>query len=166
MELQEAITLINTDTLPSGPSTWADLGCGKGLFTEALYSLLHPASKIYAVDQYPVKLHNPAFIPVQLDFVKDNWPMPPLDGILMANSLHFVEEKAPFLHKLKQQLKENGQVLIVEYDTDIPNPYVPYPVSHPVLRQLFHHAGFENIRSLGKHPSIYSKTDIYAVLID
>ena len=47
MQLTEAIKLIqHKGILQTEPQTWADLGCGAGLFTQALASLLHENSTI------------------------------------------------------------------------------------------------------------------------
>ena len=52
MTLKEAISLINSGLIrPTGPVHWADLGCGEGLFTLALASLLPAGSVIYGVDK-------------------------------------------------------------------------------------------------------------------
>ena len=97
MELSQAIELIRSDDFDKDTiATWADLGCGSGLFTNALLSYLHPKSTVYAVDQYPVKINHPAVILQQMDFVTADWDFPQLYGILMANSLHFVEDNPSF----------------------------------------------------------------------
>ena len=52
MELGEAISLIQTDEIiQDKQTTWADLGCGSGLFTRALAGLLYTGSTIYAIDK-------------------------------------------------------------------------------------------------------------------
>ena len=166
MELPAAIELIRSENFDKGSiTTWADLGCGSGLFTNALLSFLHPKSTIYAVDQYPVKLNHPSFIQKQMNFVTAAWDFPPLDGILMANSLHFVEDKRTFLRKVKAALKPNGTLLLVEYDTDTPNHWVPYPASFSSLKRLLLESGFKNVHRLQEQPSIYGKANLYAAWI-
>jgi hypothetical protein len=96
MQLPEAISVIQKGIIPhSSPQTWADLGVGKGLFSEALFSILQPGSIIHAVDLHkqPNLQHHPSIIFHQANFVKDKLPIPTLDGILMANSLHYVQEQ-------------------------------------------------------------------------
>jgi hypothetical protein len=52
--------------------------------------------------------------------------------------------------KLSRGLKENGAFLLVEYNTDIANPWVPYPVSFDRLQAVFAKAGFTTVKKLGK----------------
>src|SRR3978361_169316 len=108
MKLQEAIALIQTDYfIQNAPSVWADLGCGSGLFTEALASFLFPESTIYAIDKSMSSFkgkHVPDNIIIkkmESDFVHQISDLKNLDGILMANSLHFVKEKKAFLQDAK-----------------------------------------------------------------
>lgn len=167
MELSQAIELIRSDDFNKDTvETWADLGCGSGLFTNALLNYLHPKSTVYAIDQYPVKINHPSVILQQMDFITEEWTMPLLDGILMANSLHFVEEKPSFLRKLKAALKPNGTLLLVEYDTDTPNHWVPYPASFSSLKRILLEAGFKNVHRLQEQPSIYGKANLYASWIN
>jgi len=166
MELQDAIQLIKADYTTG---VWADLGCGSGLFTYALANLLPVGSTIYAIDQEPVRLtsrSNPAqqkIVPLQLDFVREALPVEGLQGILMANSLHYVKDKPALLRRLAKQLAPGGQWVIVEYDTDAANAWVPYPVKRNVLQQLLADEGFPRVTFLGERPSVYRAGRIYAV---
>ncbi|MBD2753328.1 class I SAM-dependent methyltransferase [Spirosoma validum] len=172
MQLHEAITLITpVHYVPTKPVKWADLGCGSGLFTHALASLLPTDSILYAVDTNQASLasiadHEDVRIEkIHQDFVQDEWPFNSLDGILMANSLHFVKDKFTFLEKAKRHLTESGHFLLVEYDTDTPNPWVPYPLSYVSLIHLFVKAGYKTIEKLGEMPSLYSRANLYATAI-
>ncbi|TAN12625.1 MAG: class I SAM-dependent methyltransferase [Chitinophagaceae bacterium] len=172
MQLQEAIHLIRNNFLrqQEGPAVWADLGCGSGLFTKALSSFLSPGSMIYAVDKHlslqERHLNGVGIIPVQADFVREELQMEKLDGLLMANSLHYVKDKPVFLEKLKKYMKEEIHFLIVEYDTDIPVPvWVPYPVNFNSLISLFTNAGYHRIQKLGERPSRFRRSDMYAAII-
>ena len=51
----QALALIDNPLLRAlpHPTRWADLGCGSGLFTLTLASLLQPGSTVYAVDRHP-----------------------------------------------------------------------------------------------------------------
>ncbi len=81
--------------------------------------------------------------------------MPSLDGILLANSLHFVREKGRLLQELRRLLEHGGRVLIVEYDTDRGNHWVPYPFSFAAWEVMAREAGFQKTELLGKHPSSF-----------
>jgi ubiquinone/menaquinone biosynthesis C-methylase UbiE len=98
--------------------------------------------------------------------VRDPLELPPLDGILMANALHYVENKPGFIDKLKRYLKPKSGFLIVEYDLDKPVPtWVPYPVSFVALTRLFKTAGYGSVEKLGERPSRYGRGNMYAALI-
>lgn len=173
MELSEATSLIQNDHFAQpGATEWADLGCGSGLFTYALAQLLDAGSGVYAVDKDPVRLQslpNPRRIdirPFQLDFVAAPLPWHDLDGILMANSLHYVSDKKVLIRQLSHHLKPGVNFLIVEYDTDKPVPqWVPYPVSFRSLRALFARLGFNIVEKLGERPSAYGRANMYAAWV-
>ena len=122
MKLKDAIALINEPGLGAVTNPrWADLGCGDGLFTYALANVLHAGATITAVDKAKIVLkalpnqHNTAIVTKQMDFTKGRLDIGIMDGIIMANSLHFVADKITFLHSLKNQLTTRGIFLIIEY---------------------------------------------------
>ncbi|GAB4041115.1 class I SAM-dependent methyltransferase [Spirosoma jeollabukense] len=172
MQLRDAIALIRHDGhYPATPSTWADLGCGTGLFTRALASLLQPGSLMYAIDTNKASLANitdykdVAIKTVCQDFVRDEWPFDAIDGILMANSLHYVKDKPALIAKIQDCLTERGSILLVEYNTDIANPWVPYPLSYRSLTTLFKQAGFSSVEKLQQMPSRYGSANLYATFV-
>jgi trans-aconitate methyltransferase len=172
MILKDAIELIAHARINDidGPQIWADLGCGEGLFSQALSHLLKPGSHIYAVDKIKpgtIPSFNNVLIESSIyDFVKDDLVFPPLDGILMANSLHYVSDKRSLLNKLMLLLKPTAGFIIVEYDTDTPiKNWVPYPMSFESLQIFFGQLGYKTIIPIGKRASVYGRANLYSVLI-
>ena len=165
--------LADSDVGALGPTTWADLGCGTGTFTLALADLLAPGSVIQAMDTDASALRKipPAHKSVSItthrgDFLKPQlWPFAELDGILMANSLHYVEDQATFIRACASRMKSSRHFLIVEYDTDAANRWVPYPVTQTRLTTLFNGAGYASIKLLRSRPSLYRRAPLYAALI-
>ncbi|MCW3466218.1 class I SAM-dependent methyltransferase [Chitinophaga nivalis] len=172
MEFHEAIELIRHPTLTRPQeSIWADLGCGSGLFTYALAHQLAAGSTVYAIDKSPVRLHphplpRPVTIfPQQTDFVQSPLQLPLLQGILMANALHYVADKRKLLRHLRTYLQPDGCLLIVEYDTTAANQWVPYPIPPTALKALLADIGFAHFLMLGTRPSVYQPVQLYAALI-
>ncbi len=172
MTAAQALSLINTASLHVlQPTRWADLGCGSGLFTLALAHILQPGSTIYAVDQktalkQQLTPNQITIQPIKADFEKQDLGLRDLDGILMANSLHYIKDKRALLQRLKPLLRPKHFFLIVEYDADKAVPtWVPYPLSFPALQSLFLAAGYSTITRLADQPSIYNRNNIYSALI-
>ena len=163
MEHRVAKDLIkNGVTINTGAQVWADLGCGEGTFTIALASLLPAGSMIIAVDKNPAvldsipeKAGNTSIQKLNFDFNKSQLSFKDADGIMMANSLHYYKDKATILIKAGQSLKGGGQLIIIEYETQYPNPWVPYPITKDDLINLLEECGFTEISSLGKIKSRY-----------
>lgn len=168
MEHNEHVDLLRPANLaPAG--TWADLGAGAGAFTLALRELLGPDANIYGVDLDPARLaelerawrarfRDPGNLHILLaDFNRDlaapAGSLPALDGVLMANSLHFFKDKQPVLHRVHSFLKPGGALLVVEYNVDMGNMWVPYPFSFETWRRLATQAGFSEPRLLATRDS-------------
>jgi ubiquinone/menaquinone biosynthesis C-methylase UbiE len=161
MNHEDHVRLIR-DGVPAG-GNWADLGSGRGAFTLALAECLGTDSKIYSVDVDQRSLDVQAtrmaaeFPDNEVEFIKADFThalkLPKLDGIVMANSLHFVREKQPVLKQLRELLKVDGRLVIVEYDTDKPISYVPYPFSYETWAELAQECGFVRTTKLATRPS-------------
>ena len=160
--------------IPGG--VWAELGSGTGAFTLALADLIGEAGHIYSVDkdrrslkeqEQALRSHFPTVAVQYLlaDFTQQ-LTFPPLDGILMANSLHYVRNKDALLQRLHSYLKPEGRLLLVEYNVDHGNTWVPYPLSYPTWETLARHNGFGKTQLLEKVPSrflgeMYSAVSLY-----
>jgi ubiquinone/menaquinone biosynthesis C-methylase UbiE len=153
--------------------TWADLGAGTGAFTLALADLIGPHGTIQAVDKDRAVLAElrGAFVSAMpqaelrvrvADFTR-RLDLADLDGIVMANSLHFVEDKTAVLAHVRGYLKHGGRLILVEYDSDHGNPWVPHPLSFDTWRELANDAGFVETRKLATVPSRFLR-QIYSAL--
>ena len=147
------------------PTAWADLGAGEGAFTLALADLLGPGATIHAVDRDGQALERNArdmerrfpgthLVTHRNDFTA-GVPVEEgsLDGIVMANSLHFVRDKAPVLSVVLTALRPGGTFVLVEYGADSGNPWVPWPLSYPTWERLAAAAGLTATRRIGQVPS-------------
>jgi len=153
------------DGVSAKAGRWADLGAGEGAFTLALADLLGPGAHITAVDRDRGPLRNLAeemgrrFPETGLDVVVADFTRPlgliGLDGVVMANSLHFVRDKRPVLAAVRSMLRPGGSLIVVEYGADRGNPWVPHPFSYPRWEQMAADAGLERTRLLGTVPSRY-----------
>jgi SAM-dependent methyltransferase len=173
VRLRDAIDMLADSGVDAvAPGTWADLGCGDGTFTLALAELLAPGSTIHAIDvdsaalqRIPSLRNGVRITRYRGDFTDLPWPFSDLDGILMANSLHYVETPAAFIRACESQMKPRRRFLIVEYDTNESSRWLPYPVCQARLRALFERAGYSAITLLGTRPSVYRRAALYAVSI-
>ena len=161
MDHADHVALIRDAISPGG--IWLELGSGSGAFTLALADLLGSGGTIHSVDTDRDALATQAlavqarFSAVRLqqrtaDFTRA-LGMSGMDGVLMANSLHFVKDKQPVLELVRTYLKPGGAFVLVEYDADRGNHWVPYPISYATWLGIAPDAGFSGTRLLGRVPS-------------
>ena len=165
MNHDDHVSLLRPARLPLG-GTWADLGSGTGAFTLALRELVGPDAVIYAVDKdrsglaelrrrYEGRFGEASSLRIlhaDLQAIPD---LPPLDGVLMANSLHFFKDKAELLSRVRGLLNPGGILLLVEYNVYRGNPWVPYPLSFSTFKSAAAAAGFQKPRLVATHPSSF-----------
>ena len=164
MNHQDHMNLLRKG-IPGPGGTWADLGSGRGAFTLALADLIGPTGHIYSIDRDSSALRDQEkamrtqFPSTTVRYISTDFTqrldLPPLDGIVMANSLHFLRQKDAMLRLVRSYLRPGGRLLLVEYDTDHGNMWVPYPLSYPTWEVLAHHNGFTSTQLLTTVPSRY-----------
>jgi ubiquinone/menaquinone biosynthesis C-methylase UbiE len=170
MNHHDHIRLLRKGVTQQG-GIWADLGAGDGAFTLALAELIGESGTIYAVDRDGEALRRLAramqekFPDVTLHTLVGDFEnplaLPPLDGIVMANSLHFVRNKETVLARVRSYLRPEGKLLMVEYNSDQGNLWVPYPFAFPTWQRMSRESGFAKTELLATYPSRFLR-EIYA----
>jgi ubiquinone/menaquinone biosynthesis C-methylase UbiE len=163
MNHDDHVRLIRNGVSPGGKQVWGDFGSGWGAFTLALRDVAGPAVEIWSVDRSESSLRaqraefDRRFPGTNLHLLVADFTqpleLPPLDGIVAANSIHYVRDQAGLLRDWRRYLAQGGRLVIVEYEMERPNSWVPYPVSFRALGSLAAQAGFAAPRLLEAHPS-------------
>lgn len=144
MDHRDHVALIR-GAVEGCPGAWADLGSGEGAFTLALADLLGAEGAILSVDLDAGALRGQEramgrrFPGALITYRRADFTKPgmlgvepgSLDGLVMANSLHYVRDQAALLGGLVALLRPGGRFVVVEYDTDTGNHWVPYPCRSP-----------------------------------
>ena len=177
MDTHEAVELIEA-AVPAGTHLWADLGSGDGTFTRALVRILSADARIYAVDRDARALaslvrwarrEGANVITVDADFTRP-FELPglggaTLDGLLLANALHFVRDTAGVLGRLAALLRPGGRAVIVEYDRRAASRWVPHPIDSDRLPAHAAAAGLSTPVITATRPSAYGGT-LYVAAAD
>jgi SAM-dependent methyltransferase len=163
MNHQDHIDLLRDGIQAEHPQIWADFGSGGGAFTLALAALLPQSASIYSLDRdrralaQQERLLRDRFPFRQVTYLPADFTspleLPPLDGIVMANALHYQRHKEPVLSLIKAYLRPTGRLILVEYNVDSGNRWVPYPLSYPSWEKLARQNGFWPTRLLAVKPS-------------
>ncbi len=162
MNHTDHVNLIQS-AVPASGGTWADFGAGGGAFTLALADCLGASGTIYSVDQDASALHQnqqaltSRFPNITAHYLTADFTqpldLPPLDGLVMANSLHFHRNKQPILRQLISYLKPGGRFVVVEYNVDHGNTWVPYPFTYTSWVALAASVGLTDTRQLAARPT-------------
>jgi ubiquinone/menaquinone biosynthesis C-methylase UbiE len=153
------------------------MGAGDGAFTLALRDIAGPDAHIIAIDQDARALRDlarrmEAWFPgtalqTRVADMTADLDLPLLDGIVSANALHYVEHRyQPSILRLwRRYLQPGGRLILIEYDADSGNPWVPYPFSFSSLARLAQAGGFGEPILLDSVPSRHLGR-IYAALLE
>ncbi len=162
MEHKDHVYLLEGG-IPGPGGVWADFGSGTGAFTLALADLIDPGGVIHSIDRVAGALRQQEremqrrFPAVEVHYITADYTrpldLPPLDGVVMANALHFQRDKGPVLRRILGYLRPGGRYILVEYDADQGNPWVPYPLSFRTWRELAPREGFTEPQLLATVPS-------------
>jgi SAM-dependent methyltransferase len=165
MDDSDAIALLRAAVAPTPDARWADLGAGTGTFTRALAELLGPDAHLYAVDADERALRSirawagravdapPVHVHAG-DFTR-RMPLPALDGIVMANALHFVRDQPAAVALAASYLRPGGRLVVIEYQDRPASRWVPHPVSSARFAELAADAGLSPPRVVARRPSAY-----------
>jgi SAM-dependent methyltransferase len=152
------------------PVHWADLGCGSGAFTLALAEFLPPGSTIQAIDLTPgikkqITRNKVTILPQVADITQPNPALENLDGVLIANAIHYIRDRPGFILLLHSILKPGGILCLIEYDTDSPVPrWVPYPLSFNSASRLFVPPKWAELQKGNTRPSAFGRTYLYLAI--
>lgn len=172
MDHADHVALIR-EGVPTPGGVWADFGSGSGAFTLALAELIGSHATLYSIDQKATALRRQQtavqanFPKLQVHYLTANFSqpldLPPLDGVVMANALHFERHKDTVLQHLFNYLQPHGRFILVEYNVDQGNLWVPHPLSFTTWQQLARKHGFVQTRLLATRPSSFLR-EIYAAV--
>ncbi len=163
MNHSDLVALIREGVPKGSVGRWADLGAGEGAFTLALGELLGAGSHITVVDRDGRVMRHIAsgmsvrYPGVSVEVRSADFTRPlglrELDGVVMANSLHFIRERSALLVAVRNMLRPGARLIVVEYGTDHGNPWVPHPFTYERWEEMAAAAGFTGTRLLHTIPS-------------
>jgi len=175
MEHADHVNLLQGG-IPKPGGVWADFGSGSGAFTLALAQLIGPTGEIYSIDRDEGALRQqerilldrfPTYLSSNLHFCVADFThpldLPLLDGAVMANALHFQRKKDDVVQLIHGYLCPGGRLILVEYNVDRGNFWVPYPISFENWEKIARRNGFADTLLLATRPSRFLK-EIYSAV--
>ena len=107
----------------------ADLGAGTGYFSVRIAKRV-PEGKVFAVDIEPDMVrylreraqqeHLGVLVPVLASTESPNLPEP-VDFVLVVDTYHHIDHRIAYFAKLRESLRPNGRLAIVDFKADLPN---------------------------------------------
>lgn len=170
----DAVKLLRPLPITEG-GHWADLGAGEGRFSWALADLLGKEGHITAIDKHkralatlmeraPLMAHVATLSPLLADMTEP-LHLTNLDGILLANSLHYVRNQQRLLGQLMFNVRAGGMLVIIDYDPGRRSPWIPFPVGFGQLETLAQKLGLPAPKKKAERRSRYGNGMIYVACI-
>ena len=140
-----------------------DLGCGPGLFAVA-FAKACPDGIVYAcdieprqIDEVREKIHEEKLsniVPVLASADDPHFPPGRLDVVFIGDTYHHLDDRVPYMVRLKAVLKPGGRVVLLEYKPgDLPvGPPADHKLQAGVLERELAEAGYEKTESHDTHP--------------
>lgn len=140
-----------------------DLGCGPGTFSLPLAKAC-PQGVVLASDIEPAQLDRlnerlaqaeiTNVIPVLSSYQTPHFPPGRLDLVLIVDTLHHIDERVPYLRRLRAALKSGGRLAVLEYKPgELPvGPPADHKLSVGQLEREFTAAGWTEIERFDSHP--------------
>ncbi|MBK7878685.1 MAG: class I SAM-dependent methyltransferase [Planctomycetes bacterium] len=101
-----------------------DLGCGPGLFTMA-FAAACPEGLVYASDLEPAQIDRVRgkveqrglrnVVPVLAGAQDPHFPLASLDVVFLADTYHHLEDRIAYFKRLKDVLKPEGRLVVLDY---------------------------------------------------
>jgi len=144
----------------------AEIGCGTGFFSRRLAKAVGPHGKVYAEDiqsgmldllkKYAAKDGDANIITVLGAETDPKLPQGTMDWILLVDVYHEFQEPKPMLAKIREALKPDGRVALVEYraeDHTADHISPPHRMSVDQILKEWQPAGFELVQRVETLPS-------------
>lgn len=132
----------------------ADIGSGSGLFTRPMAKAVGINGIVYAVDVDPELLkhveksaNRSRMSNIKTVLAPFDDPKIPekVDLIAIIDTLHHIENQAPYLKKLRQYLKPGGRVAIIDFSADWPDGHEKMRYTVDDLEVWMKAAGFKQV---------------------
>ena len=98
---------------------------------------------------------------VQEDF-NEPLDLPSLDGLLIANALHYSRHPIQTLENLLQYLHSGGTFILMEYELEQPRGHwIPYPITFRKFQKIAEPLPLTEPVEKARIPSVYGNNYIY-----
>lgn len=138
----------------------ADVGAGSGLFSRPLARKVGKEGTVYAIDIDPALLdhirqraRDEGLPQIKTILAQADDPLIPakVDLILLVDTLHHIEKRPSYLENLKQYLKPDGRIALIDFETDWPSHHEEMRYTKVQLESWMEEIGYTKV---AEHPFI------------